>query len=149
MSEIDNTTQLELFETIRDALLQSSEISRRFSKAQFDEYEPNLKSASVKLPFIVITPDITETDLLTTTHATTEKSISYLLDLLVDYKARSKAKEIASDIVRQIEASEDTFLASGYYNPIIDLSAVTLDVIDQRQVVRYTFFISFFATVDR
>jgi len=151
LASINNQTQLNTFELIRDALLANSTISAKFTTNDIYQYEPKHKSADFRrFPYIWVNLPSTETDPLVLDHSTTLKNLTGNIFLRVEYLARDKFRNFANAIIFAIEAYEDTFKASGYYTPLINLIDTDPNaVIDQKELVEGTFELSHQGAVAR
>lgn len=150
VNQITVTTQLDIFDIVRDILRNNSDIASRFSESQFYEFEPNPKSSDFKgYPIIIIEFPQTKTDLLTINHKTTFKEFTANLLLRMDYEARSKFGDYANLIISQIESSESSFETYGYFSPKIELTDTSMNVIDQKKVVEGTFSLQLTGVVNR
>lgn len=141
MTTVTNTTQLDLFPTIRTVLRNNTTLAANFSESQIVEYEPAIKSSNFPgFPYIVVNIPETDTELSTLKHDLTFKDFVVTCELVVEYHARDKVRGFCNDIIYQMETSEDTFEAIGYYNDDIDLiSKDDEEIIEEKRVVRVTF----------
>lgn len=135
MTAVTIDSQLSTFTLVRDILLGSSVLSAKFSRNDFFEFEENLKAVNVRLPHFVIKLPSTNTDLLVINQGTTIKEFSVMILLKMDYSARSNFRTYANAVIRQVESSESTFEASGYYMPKIELSNASDEVEDEKQLI--------------
>ena len=146
---IDKSTQLTIFETIRDSLLSNSVISSKFSQSDFYQWEPKLKGASTKVPYIVIKIPTTSTEFIVMDHDNRLKELSVELIMVLDYEARDNFITYANAIINQFESATTTFEGVGYYNSRIDLESNVEEIIDQKDVVTGTFSLMFNGWVNR
>lgn len=147
---ITNTTQLSTFSIIKGILKNNSTLSAKFKDSDYYEFEPNMKSMSSNdLPYIVIELPTTDTGIMTVDNSISFKELSIPLMLVVDYDARSKFTEYANAIIKQIESSESTFEASGYYGIRIDLVDTSIEIVDQKQIIVGEFEITSIGSVRR
>ena len=135
MTAVTITTQLSTFALIRDIILTSSSLTTKFTKNDFYEFEPNLKSPGVKLPHFVLRLPRTETDTLVIDQSTTIKEFTVDILLKMDYSARDKAVTYSNALIRAIESSESTFQSSGYYMPVIEVVKIDDEIEDQKQLI--------------
>jgi hypothetical protein len=150
MVELDNKTQLSLFETIRTVLRSNSTISAKFKESDFYDFEPNLKSISSSVPFISISyPEQGTTDLITLNHKLTTKPYDITIKLEMDYEARSKFSGFGNAIIYQLEHSESTFEALGLYDLRVRAQSPGIDIIEGKQMIVCPFVLTFGAVVSR
>jgi hypothetical protein len=153
---VTNTAQLDIFQTLRDVLLNNSTLSTKFKKINFYEFEPNLDSISFDmLPYIVIQPPSTETDLLVIDHNCNLKSFTVNLILVMAWEARKlrnsdgtvddggNFRKFANAIIRQIEAEDSTLQDQGYQNARVNLIDTSVDLIQGKQSVTGQFEVIF------
>lgn len=140
MTSITNTSQLNTFSMVRSVILANTAISAKFKTSDFYEFEPKHKSAGFGgFPYIIISvPD-------------TEKGEGYIGDLLdekkfdiditmrMDYLARDNFTTYASNILKELENSNSTFQASGYYLDEVIFSGSEIVIINQKELVQGTF----------
>jgi len=148
---IDNTAQLDTFDTIKSILRGSSILKRKFRDSDYYEYEPSLQSLSFKqVPYIVIkTPITSQDDKTTTNNKINLKQFDVDLIVVIDYQARTKFRTYANEILQLIEASTATLNANGFYDVRITLDSTTHEVIERKDVVTGNFSITMQGFVGR
>lgn len=140
MAEINNGTQLSVFSTIVTILRNDATLAAAFPTSHFYEDEPKAKSSSFTgFPYMVIHIPTTETDLLVFDNSVTLKDFGITIEMVEDYTARSNVTTHANKVIRQIESSEATLQAIGYYNPRCEVVARELELINQKDVITVTF----------
>lgn len=151
MVHVTNTTQLSTFDLIKSALLANATISSKFSPGSFYEFEPNWKGDSFKgYPCIEINvPETTDQDPATLNRKVMLKSFDVTLYLYVAYEARTKFIEYANAITYAIEAYQDTFARSGYADVVIECLGSDKENIEEKNVIKGEFTITFSGIVTR
>lgn len=159
MTAISVTAQLSVFDLIKSVLKKSDTLNQRFTDSRYYRYEPDLKSIKVKsFPYIVINIPATETDLLVMDNDTNMKTFTVLITLAVDKRILTSGISSDSDdkflsysnaIIQTIENNTSDFVDQGYKIANIDLTDVTIDVIDQTQAIVGLFELTFMGPTTR
>lgn len=147
---LTNTKQLDIFDTLKSVLKSNSILSRKFRDSDFYEYEPNIQSLSFKqLPYIAMVSVFNETLSATTNRQTRVKKFTTNFVLVMDYQARDKFRKYSDSIIQQIESSQSSFEAQGYYDLDINFIDRTIEYVNNKQVITGNFELIYNAHVDR
>lgn len=142
--EVDNTKQLNLFDTIRNILQTNKVLAEKFTKSHFYLFEPLPKDNKFsEYPYIVIQLPETDTDLVVLDHQTTLKPFIIPIKLVVDFVATDKVLLFSNAILSAIEASEETFETLGYINLKIKIVDSSEELADQKNVAAVFFELNF------
>lgn len=150
MTVVDNSSQLSVFDNIRDALLANTTLNVKFREADIYEYEPKHKSSGFKgFPYIWINIGNMGGDKLVFDNNVKIKQFSRSLFLRVEYEARSKFRGYAEAVLKAIEDYESVFETKGFYDVNITLDDVDgSQVIQEKEIVEGVFTISFSGSVN-
>ena len=131
-------------------LLTNSTLSAKFTPNDFYEYEPKQKSATFRgFPYFVIKTPSSDMSFVSMNHAVTDRMFDVEIIMRVEYLARDNVLGYINAIAYQIDASESTFEASGYYNPRINVRNVIEVTEDSKELVEATFTFSCNGFVNR
>lgn len=144
---VTDTTQLSVFTTIRDLLLQNSTLNNKFSKSNFYLFEELLKNS--KLPQIIIKVPPYDTELLTLDHSITWKTFSIPIIMKIGWTAKDKAVDYANAVINQIEQNEISLATNRIHNPKINLIDLDDDTEDQTRIVEAQFELTYNLDVRR
>ena len=146
---ITNSTQLDIFDEIKIALLKSPTISGKFKSNNFYEFEPTMKDIITKstYPYIVIKVPELETSTLTIDDVST-KNPTVIITMVLEWEARNNFRTYANAIIDMIETHSADFEPKGYYKPDISTDSTT-DNIDSKQFVVGIFTVNFMGYISR
>lgn len=139
MANITQSTQLNLFTTIVNAIRSDTVLSKRFKTKDFYEFEPNFKSREVSLPLFVINIPNTSDDEKVVNNATVMKSFTTTILLKMDYSARDNARNYCNRVITALEDNESSFTSLFYYDLSIELDDVVEEIEEQKQIIVATF----------
>ena len=136
---ITSSAQLSTFSTIKSILMTSTVLNTKFATGDYYEFEPNLKAGSFSgYPYIVInTPSLSNPD--ETFEGVSFKVNQIIIELVVEYSARSNFVTYANAIIDVIESNESTLESVGLYNTKIEFDDTSEEYVSQKQMVRGTF----------
>lgn len=135
MKDINQLTQLSLFDTYVEVIRSDSVIANRFPQSSFYQFEESLKSNRLSVPYIYIKVPSVSNNSLSIDKRTTIKSFEVNIVVVVDFQARGKVVEYANRIITAIENSITPFTTQGYTRPDIVLDDIDTEYIQDRQVV--------------
>jgi len=139
---IGSATQLSTFDTFKTVLSSNTVLSSAVDSDSYYEFEPNLKSGSFNgFPYIVVnTPQLDNPE---GTFDTLEfKENTVIIELVVEYHARSNYKTYANAVIQALETAESTLETIGLYNTTVVHDGVAEEYMNQKQLVRGTFTVS-------
>lgn len=140
MVQITNTTQLSTFTIIRGILISNSVLSGKFRLQDFYEFEPRHKSNDFKgFPYIVVMVPEAEESEAVLGDILKNKEFTVNIIMRVDYHARSNFTSYASNIVKELDAANSTFMANGYHLESVSFDGSESLVADQKQLIEGTF----------
>lgn len=112
MVHVTTTAQFNVFDTIRNIILNNSTLNVKFTKHNIFEYEPSKNE--FKLPHILIKyPEISNDEHTLGYKPTYSKNFDVEIVIRVGYEARSNMKTYMNSLIEAIE-NDVTMLALGY-----------------------------------
>lgn len=142
---VTNSTQLNTFDTIKTILLTDSTLNSNIKSTGIYEYEPKLKSQEFKgFPYMIVrVPSNSDIDPNTLNRTSKIKQFDIIIELVVEYAARSNVRDYCNRIINIIETNVSDLKSLGYHNVEILLDDINDgEVKDSKEVVRATFTLS-------
>lgn len=149
MTAVTVTTQLSTFSTIRTILLSNTTLAAKFTSNDIYQYEPNLKSPDIRLPYIAIDLPSTTTDLYVMSLNDSLKTFEISMRLVVEYQARDNFINYANAILAVIEGTESSFNGIGLFNIKCEFQDASTEILKEQQVIAGNFSITGDGTVGR
>ena len=145
-------SQLNLFDTIKTAILTDSVLSAKFGTGRIFEFEPIPKSASFPgLPYIVVNIPTNESDPLTMDQKTQFKPFTVMIELVMDQAiaATGAYRTYANKILAALEGAVTSFQTLGYYNLKATLEGSVSDTVKDKSCIRGTFSLTLSGVTNR
>lgn len=114
MSNITNTSQLDILSVIRTIILTDSVLSGKFSQSDFYLFQPNLKSLNVRIPYFVISIPESDTEVNFLNDIIRNKQYRTSCYFDMEYTAKDNAPSYLSRTITAIDNGNSTFKSSGY-----------------------------------
>ena len=147
---VGSASQLSTFSAIRTIMKKSSILNAKFGTDDYYEYEPATKGGDFnKHPYIVINDPQATQEEETFNSIVRFKEYPIIIELVVEYSARSNFVSYANAVIDVIEKNESDLESSGYYNTKIDFNGSDVEIINQHRNIRGTFTLGLDGTVSR